>query len=161
LPPTDIVAAKRASSERKRRAVLDALAAMQADGSTISFRGVARRAGVSHWLVYQEPLRGLVEDARQADDGRPPDSDDDAQLALMAAQLKDLLDRNAVLERRLTEAVAPTVSEPGEVELLRDRLVNMRVERDALAKKVSTLTDELAAARQALREVMKTSNRST
>jgi FtsZ-binding cell division protein ZapB len=159
LPSPDLGALKRADSERKRRAVLDALAQMQAAGMPITFRSVARRAGVSHWLAYQEPLRSAIERARTQTPAEPPVSPADGQLTALAAQVRSLLDRNALLERRLTEAVAPVVANPDETTSLRNRVIELRRERDALARKVQQLQDDLDGAQDALRQMMIQVNR--
>jgi hypothetical protein len=66
----------RAAAQRKRQAATEraqtALDAMIARGEPITFRGLAKTAGVSIDFLYRSPLRTSVEQARGNQQRRPP-----------------------------------------------------------------------------------------
>jgi hypothetical protein len=66
----------RAAAQRKRQAATEraqtALDALIAAGEPVTFRGLAKRAGVSIDFLYRSPLRDRVEQLRAQQQRRPP-----------------------------------------------------------------------------------------
>ena len=66
----------RAAVQRKRQAATEraqtALDALIAAGEPVTFRGLAKRAGVSIDFLYRSPLRARVEQLRAQQQPRPP-----------------------------------------------------------------------------------------
>lgn len=66
----------RAAAQRKRQAATEraqtALDALIAAGEPVTFRGLAKRAGVSIDFLYRSPLRARVEQLRAQQQRRPP-----------------------------------------------------------------------------------------
>jgi hypothetical protein len=67
-------AARQKDSHDKRQRALEAVAALEAAGTPVTFASVARSAGVSSWLVYADGVRERVDAARrrQSDQGVAP-----------------------------------------------------------------------------------------
>ncbi|MFJ6281322.1 hypothetical protein [Arthrobacter subterraneus] len=107
-----LIAAKRADSQRRREAVLKAIAAHTQAGKPITTAGIARSAGVSTWLIYNVP--DLLDAVRSA-----------------AAQ-------NHAKEDTARKS-APTINGlRNEMSLLNGRLTKTTAERDQLKKALKT-----------------------
>jgi len=178
-------AARAKDSALKRQRALAAIEALEAVGSPITFTAVAKTAAVSTWLVYAEGVREHVDAARQrqADLGKPRASrPSDNQrttpasvrtdLAVARQEIGRLRAERDNLTRRLRLQLGAEIEGPdrlqlitrvGDLEAANRKLV---AERDALAveavtatRKVSELEDDLSAARESLRRVIKDQNR--
>ena len=178
-------AARAKDSTLKRQRALAAIEALEAVGSPITFTAVAKTAAVSTWLVYAEGIREHVDAARQrqADLGKPRASrPSDNQrttpasvrtdLAVARQEIGRLRAERDNLTRRLRLQLGAEIEGPdrlqlitrvGDLEAANRKLV---AERDALAveaitatRKVSELEDDLSAARESLRRVIKDQNR--
>ena len=66
----------RAAAQRKHHAAIaratTALDALERDGTPVTFRGLAKSAGVSVDFLYRSPLRARIEQQRAERDSAPP-----------------------------------------------------------------------------------------
>jgi len=66
----------RAAAQRKHQATVarttSALDVLERDGKPVTFRGLAKAAGVSVDFLYRSPLRARIEQLRSARDSTPP-----------------------------------------------------------------------------------------
>jgi hypothetical protein len=179
-------AARAKDSADKRRRTLNAMHALEAAGTTITAAAVAQTAGVSTWLVYTHGLREHLDAARRRQ--APPSSSPRAtapgdrapltpaslhtDLALARAEIRRLRADNDKLRHRLRlqlgaeiDAPDPTelITRVAEVESLSRQLLAERDARAAEANhaqhRIRELEDDLTAARESLRRVIKEHNR--
>jgi hypothetical protein len=178
-------AARVKDSELKRRRALAALEAMEASGASITFTAVANAAGVSTWLVYAPGIREHIEAARgrQANNSPAPTpalsgkhpmtpASLRTDLAIARDQIKALRAERDKLQQRLRLQLGAEIEGPerahltarvADLEAVNRRLVAERVARtieiDTVQRRVAELQDELSAARESLRRVIKSQNR--
>jgi hypothetical protein len=178
-------AARAKDSELKRRRTLAALEALEASGESITFTAVAKAAGVSTWLVYAEGIREHIDAARhrQAHHGAAPAPTPSAQrtttsdslrtdFAIAQEQIKTLRAERDKLQQRLRLQLGAELEAPdrahltarvADLEAINRQLVAERdartIEADTAKSRVTELEDELSAARESLRRVIKTQNR--
>lgn len=183
-PAQVLAASRREASLRKRQTVLDTVQAIAADDEPITFASVARRSGVSTWLVYADGVREHVQAAiaRQAHqpvaalrDGRQASSASlRTELATSRAEvaelrgerdrLRDALRANLgqqldqVSNRHLTERITELTEQARALERSE---AEARAHAAQLADRVAELEADLAAARTSLRSVMREINRTT
>jgi chromosome segregation ATPase len=177
--------ARAKDSELKRRRALAALEALEASGASITFTAVAKAAGVSTWLVYAEGIREHIDAARhrQAHHGAAPAPSPSAKrtttsdslrtdLAIAQEQIKTLRAERDKLQQRLRLQLGAELEAPDRAHLTARvadlETINRQLfaERDARAteadtanSRVTELEDELSAARESLRRVIKAQNR--
>jgi Family of unknown function (DUF6262) len=178
-------AARAKDSARKRQRALTAIEALEAAGSPITFTAVANAAAVSTWLVYAEGIREHVDAARQrqADHETPrpcrlpdnqratPDSVR-TDLAIARQEIARLRAERDKLAQRLRLQLGAEIEGPDRLQLIARvgdlETVNRQLvaERDALAadaatatRRIGDLEDDLTAARESLRRVIKDQNR--
>lgn len=175
-------AARARDSQDKRQRVLAALEALEAAGAPITAAAVASTAGVSTWLVYADGLRHHLDAARQRQAGRPPSAIDDpvpvtpdsvrTDLVIARVEIRRLRADNAKLRSRLQLQLGAEIEGPERAQLI-ERVatlddVNRRLvaERDARAaelglanRRIRELEDDLTAARDSLRQLIKDQNR--
>jgi chromosome segregation ATPase len=169
--------ARRRDSEAKRAHVRTTIENMLSAGDAISFASVARRARVSSWLVYSAGMRELVQAAisRQAEqstahrnDKSPNEASVRSDLAHAREEIKrlraerDKLRRNAqrLLGRQLDQSNVGDLVErvDGLVEenrRLAAALQHATGECSALRSRVVELEEDVAAARTALRRMIR------
>ena len=178
-------AARTKDSELKRRRTLAALEALEASAESITFTAVAKAAGVSTWLVYAEGIREHIDAARhrQAHHGAAPAPTPSAQrtttsdslrtdLAIAQEQIKTLRAERDKLNQRLRLQLGAELEAPdrahltarvADLEAINRQLVAERdaraIEADTAKSRVTELEDELSAARESLRRVIKAQNR--
>lgn len=179
-------AARAKDSADKRRRALDAIHALETAGSPITAAAVARAAGVSTWLVYTNGLREHLDAARrrQAQPSKPPrttGASDQApltptslrtDLALARAEIHRLRADNDKLRHRLRLQLGAELDAPDPAELiarvteLESLTRQLLAERDARTAeanhaqhRIHELEDDLTAARESLRRVIKDQNR--
>lgn len=180
-------AARAKDSELKRRRALAALEAMEASGAAITFTAVANAARVSTWLVYAPGIREHIDAARrrQANDSPAPTPTPTptvkhsmtpaslrTDLAIARDQIKTLRAERDKLQQRLRLQLGAEIEAPdrahltarvADLEALNRRLVAERdartIETDTATRRVAELEDELSAARESLRRVIKSQNR--
>jgi Family of unknown function (DUF6262) len=183
-PPgrTAALAAARADDSRhKRQRALDALAQLEAAGETVKFPAVAKAAGVSTWLVYAPGVREHVEATRRRQTERSATPKTNAtpaslhvDLALAREEIKRLRTEHHKLQQRLRLQLGAEIDGPPRAELIARvadlEAVNRRLvaERDARSsqnraaqRRLRELEDELAAAREGLRRMIRSENSGT
>ena len=146
-------------------------------GDPVTFTSVARTARVSTWLVYAEGVREHIETAIQQQRSQPDErhSDDPASIASLRTDLalarseiarlradNDKLRRNAqrLLGQQLDqhdsgELLARVDSLVAENRGLNDKLRQSTQDRVGLQKQIIELEEDIAAARTALRRMIK------
>jgi len=178
-------AARAKDSELKRRRALAALEALEASGASVTFTAVAKAAGVSTWLVYADGIREHIDAARhrQAHHGAAPAPTPSAKptttsdslrtdLAIAREQIKTLRAERDKLQQRLRLQLGSELEAPdrahltarvADLEAINRQLVAERdaraTEADTAKSRVTELEDELSAARESLRRVIKAQNR--
>jgi hypothetical protein len=114
----------RAAARRKHDAAMQhaeaALHELQAGGDAITFRGLAKTAGVSVDFLYRSPLRGRIEQLRgeRQDQPRSPSpvgagqpTSQSSVVRALTAQLSDLKQRHRAEVTRLEAALAAAQGE--------------------------------------------------
>ena len=167
-------AARQRDSHTKRTHVRVTIESMLLAGDPVTFTSVARTARVSTWLVYADWVREHIESAiqqrSQPDDRRP---DDPASIASLRTDLalaresplrvdNDKLRRNAqrLLGQQLDqhdtgELLARVDSLAAENRGLTEKLLQSTQDKVGLQKQITELEEDIAAARTALRRMIK------
>ncbi|MFC8871159.1 DUF6262 family protein [Streptomyces sp. NPDC057148] len=175
-------AARERDSQNKRRRVLEVLDSLQRTGTKITFARVAKEAGVSNWLAYSPGLREPIEAARRRQeelgieataDAVPPQSRVSnaslkTDLALAQQQIKELREERNRLRERLRLQLGTELNHTNASELrdsmdelnranaaLTKDLQQAQVDNKALRATIEGLEDDLSAARQSLRKMMR------
>lgn len=180
-------AARAKDSHDKRRRVLAAVQELEAAGTPVTAAAVATAAGVSNWLVYANGVREHLQAAqhRQAKHGDPPafaalphthapvtPASLRTDLAVAREQIRQLRAERDQLRARLRLQLGAEIEGPERLELI-TRVAELEAagrqlaaERDARAadadlaqQHARELEDDLAAARDSLRRVIKDQNR--
>ena len=179
-------AARAKDSHDKRRRVLAAVQALETAGAPLTAAAVAAAAGVSTWLVYADGIREHLEAARrrQANSATPvPAPLPGGQPSVTPASLRTDLavareeirrlraDRDKLLNRlRLhlgaeiegperAELIARVASLEGVTRQLVAERDARTAQADTAQRRVRELEDELTAARESLRRVIRDNNR--
>jgi hypothetical protein len=178
-------AARAQDSADKRRRVREAITALEAAGTPITAAAIARAAGVSTWLVYTDELREHLDAARRrqhrrtanparttAEQALPAPASLRADLALARDQIRRLRTERDQLRHRLRLQLGAEIDGPDRAELITrvadlDNLTRqLLAERDARTteadhaqRRIAELEDDLTAARESLRRVIKEHNR--
>jgi hypothetical protein len=179
-------AARTKDSEQKRQRTLVAIEALESSGSPVTFSAVAATAEVSRWLVYTEGIREHVEAARtrQANQDMPRPSSllADKQratpmslrtdLAIAREEIRRLRAERDRLAQRLRLQLGAEIEGPDKAQLItrvadleavNRQLVAERdargAEIDASKRRIRGLEDDLSAARESLRRVIRDQNR--
>lgn len=174
-----MIDARRADSATKRARVLAVIEQMAERAEPISFAAVARRAGVSTWLVYTPDLRQAIEKARagQTNRDRPgptPRADTPAavtDLVLARAEIARLRAEQATQQHQIQLALGVRLDDIAKADLvarvdeltrhntaLAADLARSNTETAALKAQIVGLEDDLAAARTSLRQVIRSNN---
>lgn len=181
-PAQVLAASRRETSLRKRQAVFETLAAIAAKGEPITFTTLARRSGVSTWLVYAEGVREHVQAAIDRQDRPSAGASAEArtagsaglraELAMSRAEVAELRGERDRLREALRANLGQQLDQVGNRTLI-ERITELteqarRLERSEaqsrahateLAEHVRELENELAAARTSLRTVLRQTNR--
>ena len=176
-----LLAVRRQVSADKRARVTAVIAEMLARGVPITAANVARAAGCSTWLVYSPELRQHLDHARQqqatngladpAPDAQPSTAGLRTDLVLARQEIARLRDENRLLHHRLERQLGAQLDRAAEHDV-REQLVELETtqhqlvsERDRAQRRVVELQhalavteDELAAARDATRRMMRHAN---
>lgn len=179
-------AARAKNSKDKRRAVLAAVESLEHAGAPITFTSVATTAGVSSWLVRADGIREHIEAARRrqvdhdvvaplAVPGRHHQATPASlrtDLTIAQEQIKVLRAERDKLTQRLRLHLGAEIDGPdrvvlidrvAELEAVNRRLVaeheGRQVQADIAGRRVHELEDELIAARESLRRVIRSENR--
>jgi hypothetical protein len=178
-------AARAKDSADKRRRAREAIDALEATGTPITAAAVANAAGVSTWLVYTDGLREHLDAARRrqqrrtanparvaAEQTRPAPASLRADLALARDQIRRLRAERDQLRQRLRLQLGAEIDRPDPAELI-TRVADLEnltrhllaerdartVETDHAKRRIAELEDDLTAARESLRRVIKEHNR--
>lgn len=181
-----LTAARKQDSQDKRRRVQEAVDALERAGVAITFAGVAKTARVSTWLVYADGVRQHIDAGRtrQAEHGIPDKplplptplqatpAGLRADLAIARQEIKALREERNRLRDRLRLQLGAELDASTRAELVgriaelearnRDLLCSARTVEDdnrALRLKNIELEDDLVAARESLRRVIRAENR--
>jgi len=180
-------AARATDSADKRRRALAAVHALEAAGTPVTVSAVANAAAVSTWLVYADGVREHLDAARrrQAEHAGTPASTttprDQApltpaglrtDLALARDEIRRLRAEQDKLRHRLRLQLGAEIDGPDPTELitrvtqLESQIRQLLAERDARTaeanhaqRRIHELEDDLTAARESLRRVIKDHNR--
>ncbi len=182
-----MLAARAKDSHDKRQRALAAVHALEAAGAPVTATAVATAAGVSTWLIYADGIREHVQAARhrQAESCEPgaghaappapaePASQDSLRtdLAIARDEIRRLRAERDKLLGRLRLQLGAEIEGPERAELiarvatLETTSRQLAAERDARAaeashaqRQVRELEDELTAARESLRRVIRQAN---
>ncbi len=178
-------AARAKDSTDKRRRAREAINALEAAGTPVTASAVADAAGVSTWLVYADGLREHLDQARRRQALPAPGHTRThtaqptatpaslrTDLALARDQIRQLRADNDKLRQRLRLQLGAEIDGPSRAELT-SRVVDLEnlnrqllAERDARTaethdaqRRIRDLEDDLTAARESLRRVIKQNNR--
>jgi chromosome segregation ATPase len=182
-----MLAARTRASQDKRQRALAAVRALEAAGTPVTATSVATAAGVSTWLVYADGVRQQLEAARRRQAERGPGHRTAASpargepvtqaslrtdLAVARDEIRRLRAERDKLRGRLRLQLGAEIEGPGRAELiarvatLEAASRQLAAERDARAAEAShaqhrirELEDELTAARESLRRVIRQANR--
>ena len=182
-----MLAARARDSQDKRRRALAAVQSLEATGTPVTATAVATAAGVSTWLVYADGIREHIEAARRRQAEREPAPGPAAppargepvtqaslrtDLAVARAEIRRLRADTGKLRARLRLQLGAEIEGPDRAELiarvatLEAASRQLAAERDARAAEAShaqqrarELEDELTAARESLRRVIRQANR--
>ena len=181
-------AARVKDSQDKRRRALAAVHALETAGTPVTAAAVAAAAGVSIWLVYADGIREHLDATRrrQADSGGTPVTAAPASsqapvtpaslrtdLAIARQEIRQLRAERDKLRHRLRLQLGAEIDGADRAELitrvaaLETAARQLLTERDARAAEATLaqrhareLQDDLTAARDSLRQVIKNQNRS-
>jgi hypothetical protein len=178
-------AARAADSAAKRNRVRQAIDTLETAGTTVTAAAVARTARVSTWLVYTDGLREHLEAARRRQatppaapartaTGRTPPTPASLRtdLALAREEIRRLRAEHSKLRDRLRLQLGAELDGPDTSALiarvadLETLTRTLTAERDARAaeahqaqRRIRDLEDDLTAARETLRKVIKDRNK--
>lgn len=181
-------AARIKDSQDKRRRALAAIHALETAGTPITAAAVAHAAGCSTWLLYTDGIREQLDAARHrharagtAASGTDPPGEQApltpaslrTDLALARAEIRRLRAEHDKLRQRLRLQLGAEIDGPERAELitrvadLESRVRQLLAERDARTtetdharRRIRELEDDLTAARESLRRVIKDHNKS-
>ncbi|MEV7691358.1 hypothetical protein [Streptomyces bungoensis] len=179
--PTTLAHARRRASLDKRQRTLTALAALEHDGTRITFTAVARAAGVSTWLTYSPGIREHIEAARKRQHtpaapgrpGEPPTAPAALRMELDLArqeirQLRTDRDRLSTAVRHQLGQQLDTVTAGNLTarvdeltqsnQQLTDQLRQATAENTTLQQRLTAAEADLTAARTSLRRMIRTEN---
>lgn len=181
-----MLAARAKDSHDKRDRVLSAIRALEAAGTPVTATAVATAAGVSTWLVYADGVREQLQAARQRQVQHDPapcparpaggelatPASLRTDLAIARAEIRQLRAERDKLRGRLRLHLGAEIDGPERAQLiariasLEEAARRLATERDARAaeashaqQRIGELEDELTAARESLRRVMRHANR--
>lgn len=182
-----MLAARARDSQHKRDRALAAVTSLEAAGAPVTPAAVAAAAGVSTWLVYADGVREHIQAARQRQAGHPagqpaaaipaggePVTRDSLRtdLGIAREQLRQLRGERDKLLARLRLQLGAEIDGPERADLitrisqLEEATRRLAAERDARAAeashaqhRITELEDELTAARDSPRRVIRQTNR--
>ncbi|MFI5977800.1 hypothetical protein [Streptomyces sp. NPDC051452] len=176
--PATLAHARRRASLDKRQRILTALAALEYDGTPITFTAVARAAGVSTWLTYSPRIREHIEAARRRQHtpsrpGEPPAAPAALRMELDLAhheirQLRTDRDRLKTAVRHQlgqqldTLTAGNLTARVDELTQSNKQLTNQlrqaTAENTILQQRLTAAEADLTAARTSLRRMIRTEN---
>jgi chromosome segregation ATPase len=177
--PADVLReARKQDSLTKRTRVLAVVDDMKANGEAMTFLAVARKAGVSNWLVYAEGVREHIEAARKTQAGtaareskagsRVSDASLAVDLELTRTALRRVRDERDRLKVKVQRGLGQQIDQAGNADQERrirelgDKLqqrdaalAEVRAERNGLQEKLSEAEDTVGALRRSLKQMMR------
>lgn len=181
-----MLAARAKASQDKRQRALAAVQALEAAGTPVTATAVATAAGVSTWLAYADGIREHIEAARhrQAEPepgpstAAPPRRGEPVtqaslrtDLTIARDEIRRLRAEQDKLRARLRLQLGAEIEGPDRAELiarvatLETSCRKLAAERDARAtetnhaqRRIRELEDDLTAARESLRRVIRQTN---
>jgi hypothetical protein len=181
-----MLAARAKASQDKRQRALTTIQALEAAGTPVTATAVATAAGVSTWLVYADGIREQLEAARRRQADREPGASTTAppgrsdpvtqaslrtDLAIARDEIRRLRAERDKLRARLRLQLGAEIEGPDRAELiarvatLEASCRQLAAERDARAaetshaqRRLGELEDDLTAARESLRRVIRQAN---
>jgi hypothetical protein len=181
-----MLAARAKDSQDKRGKALAAIQSLEAAGTPVTATAVATAAGVSTWLVYADGVREHVQAARRRQAANAPAHSGPSvapggepvtqaslrtDLAVARQEIRRLRAEHDKLRGRLRLQLGAEIEGPEKAELitriasLEEAARRLAAERDARAAEAShaehrirELEDELTAARESLRRVIRHAN---
>ena len=170
---TALAQARRRDTDRRRQRVRQAIAEMSAQAAEITISSVATRARVHRSFIHRHPdLRAAVIAAAEDPAATSPSARGTVSRRSLLADTANLRERNRRLEhhahgleQRLSELLGTQISQrtglgvPDTEAALREQAENLRQQILDLRKTVEERDEELAAAREANRQMMAELNR--
>lgn len=181
-----MLAARAKASQDKRQRALAAVQALEAAGTPVTATAVATTAGVSTWLAYADGIREHIEAARHRQADREPGPSTAApprrgepvtqaslrtDLTIARDEIRRLRAEQDKLRARLRLQLGAEIEGPDRAELiarvatLEASCRKLAAERDARAtetnhaqRRIRELEDDLTAARESLRRVIRQAN---
>jgi hypothetical protein len=181
-----MLAARAKASQDKRQRALAAVQTLEAAGTPVTATAVATAAGVSTWLAYADGIREHIEAARHRQADREPGPSAAApprrgepvtqaslrtDLTIARDEIRRLRAEQDKLRARLCLQLGAEIEGPDRAELiarvatLEASCRKLAAERDARAtetshtqRRIRELEDELTAARESLRRVIRQTN---
>ena len=182
-----MLTARAKDSHDKRQRALAAIQALEAAGTPVTATAAATAAGVSTWLVYADGVREQLQAARRRQAEREPGASTAAppgrgepvtqaslrtDLAVAREEIRRLRAERDKLRARLRLRLGAEIEGPDRADLiaraasLEAASRQLAAERDARAaeashaqRRIRELEDELTAARESLRRVIRQANR--
>ncbi|WP_232247171.1 hypothetical protein [Kitasatospora azatica] len=181
--PAPLALARARISADKRRRALDAITTLERDGHPVTHTTVARTAGVSTWLTYTDTIRPHIQAAQHRQTTRPaptpagPGTTSSAtatlrtELELARQEIKQLRrerdqTQTAVrhhlgrqLDALTTHDLTTRIDElTHHNHQLADQLQQATTHNNDLQQQITTLENDLAAARTSLRRMIRNEN---
>jgi hypothetical protein len=181
-----MLAARAKASQDKRQRALAAVQALEAAGTPVTATAVATAAGVSTWLAYADGIREHIEAARHRQADREPGPSTAApprrgepvtqaslrtDLTIARDEIRRLRAEQDKLRARLRLQLGAEIEGPDRAELiarvatLEASCRKLAAERDTRAtetshaqRRIRELEDDLTAARESLRHVIRQAN---
>ncbi len=181
-----MLAARAKASQDKRQRALAAVQALEAAGTPVTATAVATAAGVSTWLAYADGIREHIEAARHRQADREPSPSTAVpprrgepitqaslrtDLTIARDEIRRLRAEQDKLRARLRLQLGAEIEGPDRAELiarvatLEASCRKLAAERDARAtetshaqRRIRELEDDLTAARESLRRVIRQTN---
>lgn len=169
--PSDAMAeGRRADSARRRQRVIKALNSATAAGTEISVSAIARAAGVDRTFLYRH--RDLLAQVHNAQSHAAEPSGNGVSVASLRADLVNANERAVrqaarirTLEKRLSELLGEQawrdsgLGAPDDIDQLKHRVAQLEQQLIALGADLADRDQQLEAAREANRDLIKQLNR--
>ncbi|MFI5648992.1 hypothetical protein [Kitasatospora sp. NPDC051705] len=180
--PAPLALARARISADKRQRALDAIATLERDGHPVTHTTVARTAGVSTWLTYTDTIRPHIQAAQHRQTTRPTPAAPATNSSTTAATLRTELELarqeikqlrrerdqaqtavrhhlgrqlNALTTHDLTTRIDELTHHNHQ---LADQLQQATTHNNDLQQQITTLENDLAAARTSLRRMIRNEN---
>ncbi|WP_406102467.1 DUF6262 family protein [Streptomyces canus] len=170
--------ARQKDSRVKRARVLGVVDQMLAEKEPVSFTAVARTAKVSHWLVYAEGVREVIEQARRRqarqpreDGGRKAPAGWQVEVQITREDNRRLREEVDRLKAAVRRSLGQQIDQVGAADLgarvdeltaanqrLEGELAQEKARAEELQGRLTEAEDDLAGARTSLRRMIRSGN---